>query len=132
MRPTMNPTNDTFLRNLASSRVTPARSTNSDGARLFLNSFTTWVNNSLPVIERGIGKWDADPTELVRAFDPWLREALEKLGPDSSVLNVQEYVQLSAVFERAIDALERVYKRSGQSLAVALSLLDGLEELIIV
>lgn len=128
----MNSQNESFHAKAMSSVVAPNLSTRSEEVRSFAASFTAWVAESVPTIEKGIYRWDADPVELVRAFDPWLRDALKTMGPSPEALNPGEYQELYLVFGRAIDALERVYEKSGQSLAIGLSLLDGLEDLLIV
>jgi hypothetical protein len=127
----MNSANNSSDTTPTSTIVSATPSIDLEDVRMFVASFTAWVTNSLPVIERGIGKAAADPIELIRAFDQWLPEALEKLGPNPAALSPREYQELIVVFGRAIDAIERVYSASGQPPAIGLSLLDGLEDLLI-
>jgi hypothetical protein len=114
-----------------SSGVGPSSSSDFEAVRSFVASFKVWVEHDVPVIERGITSARANPVELVWSFYPWLRQALETLGPNPAALSPEENNDLIVVFDKAIDAVERVYAGSGQSPAIAMSLLGGLEDLLI-
>jgi hypothetical protein len=110
----------------------PAQPSNLENLRSFVALLTYWIENSLPVIERGINIASADPIELVMAFSPWLQECLERIGPNRTALNSAESYKLKDTLGRVYDAIERVYYRSGQSPTIGLSMLPGFDDLLIV
>lgn len=115
----------------SSSPSPPPPPTNLEPVRSFVTSLKLWIADSLSVIEEGISRARADPIELVMDFQPWLQEALEKIGPNLTALSSGESQELIAVLGRVIDAIERAYAGSGQSPLIGLGQLDGLDDLLV-
>jgi hypothetical protein len=107
------------------------RSAATDGVRCLVDSLKDWVVDSLPAIEEGICRAGADPIELVVNFQPWVREALQEIGPNLPTVTPGECQELISIIGRVIDAIERVYLTFGQEPAIGLGYLDGLDDFLV-
>jgi hypothetical protein len=100
------------------------------GACALLAAIHLWEKETAPRIQKGVVEADAQPSELVDAFRPWLAELLE-IAPIFPLMDQGWSRNLKHALDAVLDRLEQTYSVCGQRPAIPLAELAPLEDLLI-